>query len=91
MEASATQDSQANRHALVPLVILLGIGSVVCSFAISNYLGMALAITALLISHFSLKRVSQTVWVWCISLASTGLALGLAALFMRILVDVLRG
>ena len=90
MEASDSQDYQANRNALVPLVLLLGIGSVVFSFAISNYWGMALAITALLISQFGLKSVSRTVWVWCVSLATTGFALRLAALFMRILVDVLR-
>ena len=38
MEASDSQDYQANRNALVPLVLLLGIGSVVFSFAISNYM-----------------------------------------------------
>ena len=51
---------------------------------------MALAIVALLISQFALKNVSRTVWIWCVSLASTGFALGLAALLMRIFVDLLR-
>lgn len=90
MEASASQHSQTSRNALVPVVLMMGIGSVVCSFAISNYWGMTLAIVALLMSQFALKNVSRTVWIWCVSLASTGFALGLAALLMRIFIDVLR-
>ena len=90
MEASASQESQARRNALVPLVLLMGIGSIVCSFAISNYWGMAIAIVALLVSQFALKNVSRSVWNWCVSLATTGFALGLAALLMRIMVDLLR-
>lgn len=90
MEASASQNSQTSRSALVPVVLMMGIGSVVCSFAISNYWGMTLAIVALIISQFPLKNVSRTVWIWCVTLASTGFALGLAALIMRIFIDVLR-
>jgi hypothetical protein len=90
MEASASQHSQNSRNALVPVVLIMGIGSVVCSEAISNYWGMTLAIVALLISQFALKNVSRTVWIWCVSVASTGFALGLAALLMRIFVDLLR-
>ena len=33
MEASASQHSQTSRNAFVPVVLTLGIGSVVCSFA----------------------------------------------------------
>jgi hypothetical protein len=91
MEASTSQDSHANRNAFVPVVLILAIGSVVCSFAISNYLGMTLALIALLLSQFVLKTVPRTVWIWCVAFATTGFALGLAALFMRILVDALRG
>lgn len=90
MEESASQNSQTSRSALVPVVLMMGIGSVVCSFAISNYWGMTLAIVALIISQFALKNVSRTVWIWCVTLASTGFALGLAALIMRIFIDVLR-
>lgn len=90
METSATQDTQANRNALVPVVLLMGIGAIVCSFAISNYWGMAIAIIALVTSQFALKNVSRWVWIWCVTLATTGFALGLAALLMRIFIDVLR-
>lgn len=90
MEASASQHPQTLRNPLVPVVLLLGVASVVCSFAISNYWGMTLAMVALLMIPFALKNASRTVWIWCVSLASTGFALGLAALLMRIFVDLLR-
>jgi len=51
---------------------------------------MALAIIALLVSQFALRNVSWSVWIWCVTLATTGFALGLAALLMRIFIDVLR-
>ena len=51
---------------------------------------MALSIIALLVSQFALKNVSRSVWIWCVTLATTGFALGLAALLMRIFIDVLR-
>ncbi len=89
MEASSSQHSQTSRNALIPVVLLMGVGSVVCSFAISNYWGMTLAIIALLISQFALRNVSRTVWFWCVTLASTGFAIGLLALLMRVFVDVL--
>ena len=90
MEASSSQDTHANRNALVPVVLLIGTGSIVCSFAISNYWGMALAIIALIVSQFALKNVSRSVWIWCVTIATTGFALGLSALLMRIFIDVLR-
>jgi hypothetical protein len=90
MEESASQDSPANRNAFVPLALLMGLGSVVSSFAISNYLGMALALITFLLTHFALKNVSRSVWIGCVTLATSGFALGLTALFMRILVDTIR-
>lgn len=90
MEESASQVSPANRNTFVPLALLLGLGSVVSSFAISNYLGMALALITFLLTHVALKSVSRSVWIACVTLATSGFALGLAALFMRILVDILR-
>ena len=90
MEAASSQHKHANRNALVPEVLLIGTGSIVCSFTSSNCEGMALAIIALLVSQFALRNVSWSVWIWCVTLATTGFALGLAALLMRIFIDVLR-
>jgi hypothetical protein len=90
MEPASSQHKHAHRNALVPVVLLIGTGSIVCSFTISNYWGMALAIIALLVSQFALRNVSWSVWIWCVTLATTGFALGLAALLMRIFIDVLR-
>jgi hypothetical protein len=90
MDASFSDQSQAGRNALVPMVIIIGIGSILFSFAVSNYVGMALAITALLVTQFALKGVSRSVWSWCVGLATTGFAMGFAALLMRIVVDMVR-
>jgi hypothetical protein len=57
---------------------------------ISNYWGMSIAIIALVTTQFALKDVSRSVWFWCVTLATTGFALGLAALLMRIFIDVVR-
>lgn len=90
MEESASKVSPANRNVFVPLTLLLGLASVVSSFAISNYLGMALALITFALSHIALKRVSRSAWIACVTLATSGFVIGLAALFMRILVDTLR-
>ena len=88
--AYTNMEASANRNALVPVVLLLGIGSIVCSEAINNYWGMAIAIVALVTTQFGLKNVSRSVWIWCVTLATTGFALGLAALLMRIFIDTVR-
>lgn len=90
MKAPVSRSFPEVRNALVPVVLLIGIGSIICSFAISNYWGMALAIAALCMTQFGLKDVSRNVWVWCVSLATTGFALGISAFLMRIVVDQLR-
>lgn len=90
MEASATQGTKASRNALVPVVLLMGIGSIVCSAVISNYWGMSIAIIALVTTQFALKNIPRSVWIWCVTLATTGFALGLAALLMRIFIDAVR-
>ncbi|MEI7460349.1 MAG: hypothetical protein WCK15_13135 [Pirellula sp.] len=83
-------EASANRNALVPVVLLMGIGAIVCSEAINNYWGMAIAIVALVTTQFGLKNVSRSVWIWCVTLATTGFALGRAALLMRIFIDTVR-
>lgn len=88
MEATNSPSMQGSRNAFIPVVLLMGIGSIVCSFAISNYWGMALAVTALLLLQFGLKDVPRSVWSWCMAFATTGFAIGLAALLMRMFVDL---
>jgi hypothetical protein len=90
METSNLPLSQSRRNALVPLALMLGIGSVICSFGISNYWGMALAVATLLITQFGLQGSSRTAWTWSVALGSTGFALGLMAFLMKILLDSLQ-
>lgn len=88
---TARQETQTNRNALVPVVLLLGVGSIVCSFSINNYWGMAIAIVALVTCQVAMKNVSRAAWIWCVTLSTTGFALGFAALLMRVAIDLLRG
>ena len=90
MEASTEKVLESNRNAFVPAVMAIGVASIVCSYSISNYWGMTLAIIALMTTQFGLRNVSRTIWFWCIGLATTGFALGLAALLMRIFIDTVR-
>lgn len=71
---------------LVPLMILLltGACSVVFSFAISNYVGMTLAILTFLLAFPLLKDASRTQWNWVMGLSAIGFFLGFTALIMKI-------
>lgn len=46
MEASTEKVLESNRNAFVPAVMAIGVASIVCSYAINNYWGMTLAMTA---------------------------------------------
>jgi len=46
---------------------------------------MTLAMIALMTTQFKMRNVSRTIWFWCIGLATTGFALDLAALLVRII------
>ena len=85
MEASSSVPT--SRNAFIPVVLMLGLSSIVCSFAISNYWGMSLAIVALLLTQFTLQKAGRSIWILCVALASIGFALGLAALLMRLVID----
>lgn len=88
--SSASTAPQSSRNALTPVVLLLGVASIICSFAINNYWGMGLAFLALVIAQIALKNVSQLVWILCISFSAIGFSLGLCALLMRLFVDSMR-
>ena len=90
MKLSASQKPRTNRNAFVPVVLVMGIGSIVCSELISNYWGMTLAIIALMITQFALKDVSRSIWIWCVALATVGFVSGFAAFLMRIFIDSVR-
>jgi hypothetical protein len=90
MTESDSQKPRTGRNALVPMVLVMGIGSIVCSEVISAYWGVTLAIVALMITQFVLKDVSRLIWICCVTLATVGFASGLAALLMRMFIDIAR-
>ena len=90
MTESDSQKPRTSRNALVPMVLVMGIGSIVCSEVISAYWGVTLAIAALMITQFALKDVSRFIWICCVTLATAGFASGLAALLMRMFIEVAR-
>ena len=90
MEASTKKVLESNRNAFVLAVMAIGVASIICSYSISNYWGMTLAIIALMTTQFGLRNVSRTIWFWCIGVATTGFVLGLAALLMRIFIVTVR-
>lgn len=83
MESPNTNVESATRI-LFPVLICSGIASIVCSFFVSNYFGMGLAIGTAIAAFIGLKDVSRGAWNWVIGLCAIGFFVGFSALLMKI-------
>lgn len=83
MESTNTNAESAT-PILLPVLICSGIVSIVCSFFISNYFGMGLAIGTAIAAFLGLRNVSRSARNWVMGLCAIGFFVGFSALLMKI-------
>ena len=86
---TVTDDSSvdaARLPVLLPLLVTTGALSIASSLFVSNYWGMGIAMTTLVLAACLLKGASARARAWVIGLATAGFALGLMAMLMKIVV-----
>ena len=81
-----TANTEPTASAFLPILLMLGAASVLCSLAISQYWGMGLAVLTLVGGSVTLTKSSRSAWNWVVALASIGFCLGLTSLLMQLIV-----